>query len=325
MLRHSWLVVATLAWISLSSSALGQETTEPGDAASLDALMVDGTSDALVDAPDNAGSVGDSTPIVWHTDYLAANRQAKDEGKLLFVFFHASDTDENRRRFESESLTPAILEPHRDRYVWARLPLDSRCLFAGQDMRVLDHPAFREMGGKQGVAIVDFKNRSASHYTRVVSAFPLSTIRNCPPEYLSVILNLPDGTLTQRTMVFAVRIHPEAPKSALGQISPVLITEAQRHSHHQAQIKLQGHHEWETRFHRINARLPSDLIAQEVVAESWPNEHLVEAAIECVHSWRRSEGHWSAVRRRHPLFGFDMKRGRNGIWYATGIFGMRRH
>jgi hypothetical protein len=30
------------------------------------------------------------------------------------------------------------------------------------------------------------------------------------------------------------------------------------------------------------------------------------------------------VRSRHPLFGYDIKRGRNGIWYATGIFGLRR-
>ena len=63
--------------------------------------------------------------------------------------------------------------------------------------------------------------------------------------------------------------------------------------------------------------------AQEVVAESWPNESLVEACVDCVDSWRQSPGHWRAVRSRHPLFGYDIKRGRNGIWYATGIFGRR--
>ena len=70
--------------------------------------------------------------------------------------------------------------------------------------------------------------------------------------------------------------------------------------------------------------LPGNVLAQEVVAESWPNETLVEACVECVDSWRQSPGHWSAVRSRHPLFGYDIKRGRNGIWYATGIFGLRR-
>ena len=69
--------------------------------------------------------------------------------------------------------------------------------------------------------------------------------------------------------------------------------------------------------------LPSVGGAQEVVAESWPSENLVEACIDCVDSWRHSPGHWEAVRSRHPLFGFDIQRGRNGIWYATGIFGHR--
>jgi hypothetical protein len=120
-----------------------------------------------------------------------------------------------------------------------------------------------------------------------------------------------------------VRIHPERPQSVHGQFDGTLAVEAERHSTHQAAITVQGHHNWENRFHQISARLPGGLHAQEVVAESWPNETLVEAAVECVHCWRQSPGHWGAVRQRHPLFAFDIKRGRNGIWYATGLFGRR--
>jgi hypothetical protein len=87
---------------------------------------------------------------------------------------------------------------------------------------------------------------------------------------------------------------------------------------------LQGHHQWDTRFQRINTKLPPDTLACEVCAESWPGENLVEAAIECVRCWRFSEGHWSAVRAEHSVWGYDMKRGTNGIWYATGIFGRQR-
>ena len=74
---------------------------------------------------------------------------------------------------------------------------------------------------------------------------------------------------------------------------------------------------------RIGQKLPGGLSAQEVVAESWPNESLIDAAVDCVASWRQSPGHWGAVKRRQPLFGYDMRLGRNGIWYATGIFGNR--
>jgi hypothetical protein len=60
--------------------------------------------------------------------------------------------------------------------------------------------------------------------------------------------------------------------------------------------------------------------ASEVVAESWPDQNLIDSCIDCVDSWRHSPGHWRAVRGRHRLFGFDIRRGRNGIWYGTGIF-----
>ena len=137
---------------------------------------------------------------------------------------------------------------------------------------------------------------------------------------LAALLDLPLGTLTQRTLIFAVRTHPEQPSSARSHLSPLLAQETESHAYYQASITLQGHHHWESRFHAINARLPAGLLAQEVCAESWPGQTLVEAADDCVHAWRQSPGHWEAVRSRHALFGYDMQRGANGIWYATGIF-----
>ena len=119
---------------------------------------------------------------------------------------------------------------------------------------------------------------------------------------MAVILDLPPGTLTQRTLIYAVRIHPDKPASTSGQSDADLLEEAQSHSQYQADIRLQGHHFWESRFHRIIARLPGGLTAREVCAESWPGDNLVEAAIECVRCWRLSDGHWSAVAGRQPLF-----------------------
>jgi hypothetical protein len=129
--------------------------------------------------------------------------------------------------------------------------------------------------------------------------------------------------LTQRTLILAVRIHPEGPSSTDGVFLTTLAKESESHARHQAQINLQGHHNWESRFHRISARLPGGHSAQEVCAESWPRMGLIAAALDCVHSWRQSSGHWSAVLSRHSYFGYDMKRGSNGVWYATGIFSTR--
>jgi hypothetical protein len=126
-------------------------------------------------------------------------------------------------------------------------------------------------------------------------------------------------------VIFAVRIHPDNPKSTDGELSTRLVEEARSHSQYQADIRKQGHHNWDRRFRQINTHLPTELWACEVCAESWPGQHLLESAIECVDCWRYSEGHWSAVVAEHPYYGYDMKLGTNGVWYGTGVFGKWRH
>jgi hypothetical protein len=114
------------------------------------------------------------------------------------------------------------------------------------------------------------------------------------------------------------------PASASGHMHPLLSVEAQKHSIHQARIHLQGHHGWDARFQAINARLPAGHVAYEVCSESWPGQTMLDAAEECVDSWRQSSGHWGQVSRQASYYGYDMRLGRNGVWYATGIFGRRR-
>jgi hypothetical protein len=261
--------------------------------------------------------------LVVHTDYRKAMKEAAEDRKMLFIYFHERQATAAQRAFEKETLANVEIQEKLKRYVFVRVPRDAEITVEGKRVALLKHGAFAEMLGRQGVAIVDLTHVGSPYYGHVVSTFPFTPGKYYRKEALSIVLDLPPGTLTQRTMIYAVRIHPERPASTQGQFNTVLADEANQHANHQAAILLQGHHSWDSRFHRINARLPSGVMAQEVVAESWPNESLVEACIDCVHSWRQSPGHWGAVRSRQPLFGYDIKRGRNGIWYATGIFGRR--
>jgi len=59
---------------------------------------------------------------------------------------------------------------------------------------------------------------------------------------------------------------------------------------------------------------------KEVVAESWPNQTMLDSCVDCVDSWRHSSGHWQGVRSPHRAYAYDIRRGSNGIWYATGLF-----
>lgn len=256
--------------------------------------------------------------ITWEEDYTQATRKAVQARKMLSIYFHDSRTGAARSAFEQRSLKPEVLKGFAHRYVWLKTPTNATITLAGHVTKILAHAAFREMHNQQGIAILDYQSKDRDVYGRVVSAFPFPRGSHYGPRTLALILDLPSGTITQRTMVYAVRMHPEAPASAGGHMSRTLAREAASHSAHQASLGVQGHHDWDSRFQRINGQV--GLTSQEVVAESWPNENLVEACVDCVHSWRQSPGHWSAVRGRHRMFGYDIKRGGNGIWYATGIF-----
>jgi len=262
--------------------------------------------------------------IHWGDDYAQAMEQAQQQGRMLLVYFCDPSGDSNCDcdRFKSQTLDNPMLQSKLEEYVCLQAPLDASIIVDGKKVVLLEHEAFREMLGQPGIAIIDYQHLDPQLYGMVVSTFPLEKKLWYTPEKMAVILDLPPGTLTQRTMIYAVRIHPDCPASTQGELSDYLLDEARSHSQYQANIRLQGHHRWQSRFHRITARLRS-VTAREVCAESWPGENLVEAAVECVRCWRLSSGHWSAVSAYEPVYGYDMKRGSNGVWYATGIFGSR--
>lgn len=168
-----------------------------------------------------------------------------------------------------------------------------------------------------GVFVVDYAN--ADHLGKVVSILPLRPGKyyRFKPEHLDVLAGLPPGTLTQRSMVFAVRIHPDRPRSTDGECSSVLCKEAQGHSEYQARVCVQGHQGWDGRYARIRQAMGGR--ATEVAAESWENQDLIDSCVDCTLSWRQSSGHWRAVVSPCDRYGYDIRRGRNGIWYGTGI------
>jgi hypothetical protein len=260
----------------------------------------------------------------WLEDYHAGLALAEDEKRLALIWFHNVSDQEGVQRFERDVLLqPAVKELLAERSVTIRLPTDARIGVGGDEIGLLEHPAFVEMQRSPGIAILDMSDEHSPHFRQVVSVFPFRP-QPIDAEKLQVMLELPRGSLTQRTLIFAVRTHLERPASADSHLSPLLAEETESHASHQANITLQGHHQWSSRFQSINARLPAGLVSQEVTAESWPGQSLLDAAEECVDSWRQSSGHWEAVSRRHVLFGYDMKRGRNGVWYAAGIFARGR-
>jgi hypothetical protein len=267
-----------------------------------------------------------SEAVRWLSDYGQAMREAERGRKMLLIYFYELEPTENQRRLEQQSLAdPRVAEHLKKGYVAVRLPTNTEVSVGGKVGPLMDHEAFADLRHKAGLAVVDYVNQDDDYYGYVVSILPIQNGKyyRFSADHLRVLLELPEGSLTQRTMIFAVRIHPEKPESTRGRPSRTLFSEARNHSQFQARLRLQGHHNWGARFKRITNLLPFGLRAQEVVAESWPGESLVDAAVDCVDCWRQSPGHWSAVQSDQPQFGYDMEKGANGIWYATGLFGNR--
>jgi hypothetical protein len=145
-----------------------------------------------------------------------------------------------------------------------------------------------------------------------------SKVARVSPKSVLMFLNSPADSLTRNTLIYAIRTHDENPQSTDSVPSEVLMDAATKHAEYQATILVQGHQYWDYRASQIRKSLPS-VSPTEVCAESWSNLSLIDAAEDCVHSWRQSSGHWRAVKSKSKMFGYDIQRGRNRIWYATGI------
>lgn len=224
------------------------------------------------------------------TDYATAYAQAQEAGKMLLVDI---GTSVDLASLDERSAADVV---------FCEVPADATIRIEGRDVRLVNHPSFSDLGGA-GVAVVDLKH--PSYLGQVVSVLPQ---RHVSRSNVEALLSLPEGTLTQRTLVWAMRVHPEQPRSTWGMAAPELMAHAQNHSRVQARTNNQHHN------------LPIGIASSEIVAESWPwNHHVVDAAIDIVGSWRQSPGHWGAARRQWSYYGYDMKHNGNK-WFATGVF-----
>jgi len=269
---------------------------------------------------------------VWLDSYSEAMRQAKAEKKMMLIhFFRPAD----QRRQEAPDAADSVINVERcfskrsvvetlGGFVLVKLPLDTSITVAGRPQKLLDNAAFVELHKGAGIAVIDLAHEDADYYGYVVSVLPFTPGKyyRFRPSHIEALVDLPPGTLTQRSMVLAVRIHPEHPASTSGKEDPVLLSEAAGHSNYQAQTHSLGHQGWGGRFERIIGKLlgrGSWGSPVEVVAESWPGQDLVDSCVDCVDSWRQSSGHWSQVKARQAGYGYDIREGDDGIWYATGI------
>ncbi len=248
------------------------------------------------------------------SDYTDASRIAERKSAMLLVSIRTGDTTADNDEVTQQLKKPSIrMLFAKSATPWVFCQLD----FNERTVSLIQSTFLKEIRGGPGVFVIDYAHELLKG--QVVSFLPRRNGKyyQFTQQDLSLLPRLPTGSLTQRSMILAVRRHADAPKSTNGSCDIMLCEEAAAHSAHQAKLQKQGHHGWELRSQQIsNHRGP----VAEVCAESWPGQDLLDSCVDCVSCWRQSSGHWRAVSSEHSAFGYDIRRGENGIWYATGIF-----
>lgn len=260
----------------------------------------------------------------WNTDYSAAYQQARQEHKQLLIFFRDSNAKHVADSYEKNVLASDSLWVPLSGYVRAVVPLDIQAptKSAGESSsRLVDDPAFEQLQRRQGIVTIDLSDRKSSPYGLVTAAHPFASGLHYSVSSTSVVLGLPRGTLTQRALIYALRMHPQGPQLANLGMSAYLCEQARQHSSVMAQVEQVGHHNWGNRFQTISGAVGHGV---NEVAASGNGGTIIDAAISCVAAWRSSPGHWSIITSNPLIYGYDLARGNSGQWYATGIIGSGR-
>jgi len=274
-----------------------------------------------------------TSSILWETDYEYALETARTSSRKLLIYLYADGESEipeelaalpmvsASRKFDAVVLDDGFVRSGLCWYVLLKLPMDTKIIDKdGTEMSIYSLPGFGHMIGHPGLVVIDFESRDKPHYGEVVGILPF--LRGVPPTaaQTETFLELPPGTLTQRTLIYAVRIHPDRPQSASGEPAPAVMQAATEHAMFQAERGILSHHNFGARSYQVKMVLGEGGMPSEICAQSQSGVGLFEGAISCMRAWRHSSGHWSIAKKYHRYYGYDMVRGKNGAWYAVGFF-----
>ena len=271
-------------------------------------------------------------PITWETDYEYAVRSAKLSTRYLLIYLYADSNQDLPealnlvpvisacREFETAVLDDGFVRSGLDKYVMLKLPMDAEITSEdGTKKPISTLPGFEHLVEHPGLVVIDFAHRDTPQYGEVIGILPFLR-GECPTAaQTETFLNLPPGTLTQRTLTYAVRIHPDQPLSSNGEPSPVVVREATAHALYQAERGVLGHQNYGERSYRAREILGGGS-PSEICAQSQSGLSLFEGAIASMRLWRNSGAHWAICRKSQTYYGYDMAHGKNGCWYAVGFF-----
>lgn len=258
----------------------------------------------------------------WHQDYLAAYQQAiQDKRMLVMLFRDGSNPDSSESRtsgFGAEELQPLL-----DNYVRVSLPISAIApggSATAPSTRLIEHRSFRHLRGQAGIAIVDLTDAQGPNYGRVVSALPLPADGRYSPEVLSNLLQLPTGSVGQRSVVLAVRTGVSGENFTSGEPNSQLAQLANRNARLMAQADQAGSYEQAERVTAIRESFGDGINIGELLFATEGTASVQEAAIQAVTKWMQSPEDRRVLTQPSFAYGIELFQSPNSQrWFATCI------
>lgn len=327
----------------VTSDALGldrlttdtRSTARPSDdvATSIDPATVKSTTlpsfeEAIVESdPLTSSKATSSKGLTWHQDYPTGYIEAAGRQNYLLMLF-SDVADGSPLAASSNSLFAPSLQPILEQFSRVSLSVNapmpsvmqarSGTSNNGVQSLLLGHRSFRHLGVRAGIVLVDLTDPESAHHAQVVSAIPLPVSGQFTHDDLMLTLNLPKGSISQRTLLSAIRGNVPAAKLSLRNFSGTLVSLARRNSRYMAEYGQSGPFEQGRRRDTVVQEFGFQADLQELFFVTAAEETIQEAARQAVESWQATPAALEVLTTPAVAMGMDMVRSpQNGRWYVT--------
>ena len=258
--------------------------------------------------------------LKWHEDYLAAYQEATEQRKPLLMVF----TDPAEQN-SSESLASDFAEPKLDSlldgFVRVTMPINTAAPSQAPGefpTLLLEHRSFRHLSIRSGIVIVDLTAPDSGNYGRVVSALAAPENGRYSAETLRSLLELPTGTISQRTFLLTLRSSMPDSVFSRAPFSTELNALANRNARFMAHYEQVGAYEVSERAAAVAQRFGADAKLRELLFASEPGVTLQEASMQAVQNWLENEQDFPGVSNSGTAFGIELFQSpTSSRWFAT--------
>lgn len=288
----------------------------------LETLTIEKRKAPAQESPENAGP----EPLVWHQNYLDAYTEAAQQKRYLLMFFQEASVDSDSA-VSTESVFAPGMRPMLEQFIRVELPLDATVPSTDADFieeqgdtsdLLLNHRSFRHLGVQPGLAIVDLTDPASSDHARVVSAVPLPKEGAFGDLDLKLVLELPKGSISQRTLLYMIRRAVPDSSMSMREFSPVLIELAHRNCRYMAHAERLGSFDESFREAQVIRSFGPDSDLKQLLFATESKATIHDAAIQAVESWLQVSDSFDVLKKPAKAMGMDMfQADESGRWYVT--------